>query len=85
MLDGLESESAGRICVMMTAMDVGNLPAALTRSGLELWLEVKLPDAEARTMILTQRIAELPNELREVDMEALVRRRKVSRGLISID
>ena len=33
MLDGLESESAGRICVMMTAMNVANLPAALTRSG----------------------------------------------------
>jgi ATP-dependent 26S proteasome regulatory subunit len=72
MLDGLESDSAGRICVMMTAMNVGNLPAALTRSGrVELWLEMKLPDIEARTMILTQRIAELPDELRTVDMEAL--------------
>ena len=28
MLDGLESASAGRICLMMTAMDVGNLPPA---------------------------------------------------------
>ena len=41
MLDGLESESAGRICVMMTAMEVGNLPLALVRSGrVELWLEM---------------------------------------------
>ena len=72
MLDGLESESAGRICVMMTAMNVGNLPPALTRSGrVELWLEMKLPDAEARTVILTQRITELPDELRKVDMTAL--------------
>jgi transitional endoplasmic reticulum ATPase len=72
MLDGLESESAGRICVMMTAMNVGNLPPALTRSGrVELWLEMKLPDAEARAIILTQRIAELPDELRNVDMGAL--------------
>jgi SpoVK/Ycf46/Vps4 family AAA+-type ATPase len=72
MLDGLESESAGRICVMMTAMNVANLPAALTRSGrVELWLEMKLPDGEARTVILTQRIAELPDELRKVDMAAL--------------
>jgi ATP-dependent 26S proteasome regulatory subunit len=72
MLDGLESESAGRICVMMTAMNVGNLPPALTRSGrVELWLEMKLPDAEARTVILTQRLAELPEELRKVDMAAL--------------
>jgi len=68
----LESESAGRICVMMTAMNVGNLPPALTRSGrVELWLEMKLPDAEARTVILTQRVAELPEELRKVDMAAL--------------
>ena len=45
MLDGLESESAGRICVMMTAMDVAHLPPALIRSGrVELWLEMKLPD-----------------------------------------
>ncbi len=72
MLDGLESESAGRICVMMTAMNVGNLPAALTRSGrVELWLEMKLPDGEARTVILRQRIAELPDELQKVDLVAL--------------
>lgn len=73
MLDGLESESAARICVMMTAMNVGNLPAALTRSGrVELWLEMKLPDGEARTVILRQRIAELPDELQKVDLAALM-------------
>ena len=39
MLDGLESASAERVCVMMTAMDVGHLPPALIRSGrIELWL-----------------------------------------------
>ena len=53
MLDGLESESAGRVCVMMTAMEVGHLPLALVRSGrVELWLEMTLPDAEARRTIL---------------------------------
>ncbi|HEY6988280.1 MAG TPA: ATP-binding protein, partial [Bryobacteraceae bacterium] len=58
MLDGLESESAGRICVMMTAMEVGNLPLALVRSGrVELWLEMKLPNVEARRAILNQQIA----------------------------
>jgi ATP-dependent 26S proteasome regulatory subunit len=72
MLDGLESESAGRICVMMTAMNVANLPPALTRSGrVELWLEMKSPDAEARGVILSQRIGELPEELRSVDMAGL--------------
>jgi transitional endoplasmic reticulum ATPase len=45
MLDGLESASAGRVCVMLTAMDVSNLPPALIRSGrIELWLEMHLPD-----------------------------------------
>ncbi len=49
MLDGLESKSAARVCVMMTAMDVGNLPPALVRSGrVELWLEMRLPDESAQ-------------------------------------
>ena len=49
MLDGLESASAGRVCVMMTAMEVGHLPPALLRSGrIELWLEMRLPDEAAR-------------------------------------
>ena len=52
-LDGLESGSAGRVCVIMTAMDVGSLPPALVRSGrIELWLETRLPDEEARAAIL---------------------------------
>lgn len=73
MLDGLESESAGRICVMMTAMNVANLPPALVRSGrVELWLEMKLPNAEARGQILERHIGELPEELRKVDVAALV-------------
>lgn len=73
MLDGLESESAGRICVMMTAMNVANLPPALVRSGrVELWLEMKLPNAEARTQILERHLGELPEELRKVDVAALV-------------
>jgi AAA+ superfamily predicted ATPase len=60
MLDGLESETAGQVCVMMTAMDVGHLPPALIRSGrIELWLEMRLPDEAARTEILEQLIAAL--------------------------
>jgi ATP-dependent 26S proteasome regulatory subunit len=73
MLDGLESESAGRVCVMMTAMNVASLPPALIRSGrMELWLEMKLPDAEARTLILERHLGELPEELRKVDVAAVV-------------
>jgi ATP-dependent 26S proteasome regulatory subunit len=73
MLDGLESESAGRVCVMLTAMNVANLPPALVRSGrVELWLEMKLPNAEARTQILTKHVSELPEEVRNVDLAALI-------------
>lgn len=72
-LDGLESESAGRVCVMMTAMDVGNLPPALIRSGrIELWLEMSLPDPEARATILSANISELPDVLAGADVPRLV-------------
>ena len=73
MLDGLESESAGRVCVMMTAMNVASLPAALIRSGrVELWLEMKLPSVEARAQILTRHIAALPAEMQKADVAALL-------------
>ena len=52
-LDGLESESVSNVCVMMTAMDLGNIPPALVRSGrIELWLEMKLPDAASRRQLM---------------------------------
>ena len=72
MLDGLESASAGRICLMMTAMDVGNLPPALVRSGrIELWLETRLPPAEARSAILRDHCERLPATIGDVDIEAI--------------
>jgi ATP-dependent 26S proteasome regulatory subunit len=73
MLDGLESESAGRVCVMMTAMNVAHLPPALVRSGrVELWLGMKLPDPPARTEILSEHLQSLPEELRNVDVPQLI-------------
>jgi len=73
MLDGLESQSAGRVCVMMTAMDVGNLPPAMIRSGrIELWLDMSLPDEEARTAIISAHLSQLPAALTEVDLPGLV-------------
>jgi transitional endoplasmic reticulum ATPase len=55
-LDDLESASVARVCVMMTAMNAGALPAAMLRSGrVELWLETRLPDALARASILENR------------------------------
>jgi len=53
LLDGIESESASRVCIMMTAMDAGKLPSPLLRSGrVELWLETKLPAADTRLKII---------------------------------
>jgi len=73
MIDGLESESAGRVCVMMTAMNVANLPPALVRSGrVELWLEMKLPIPQARTEILSALVRNLPAELQDLDVPRLV-------------
>ncbi|HLH53746.1 MAG TPA: ATP-binding protein [Verrucomicrobiae bacterium] len=73
MIDGLESESAGRVCVMMTAMNVAHLPPALVRSGrVELWLEMKLPDPEARANILSDYLKDLPEEIRQADVSKLI-------------
>jgi hypothetical protein len=72
LLDGLESETAGRVCVMMTVMDVGGLPPALVRSGrVELWLDMKMPDEAARSAILRQHLAGLPPSLGHVDLPQL--------------
>jgi len=73
MLDGLEGESAGRVCVMMTAMNVAHLPPALVRSGrVELWLGMKLPNAQARAEILAEHLQSLPEELRRVEVPQLL-------------
>jgi SpoVK/Ycf46/Vps4 family AAA+-type ATPase len=72
LLDGLESETAGRVCVMMTVMDVAALPPALVRSGrVELWLDLRLPDAAARAAILSQHLADLPSAIASVDPQQL--------------
>ncbi len=73
MLDGLESESSGRVCVMMTAMNVASLPPALIRSGrVELWLEMRLPDAGARAQILATLVEALPGEMQPVEIPTLL-------------
>jgi predicted AAA+ superfamily ATPase len=73
LLDGLESKSAGRVTVMMTAMDVAGLPPALVRSGrIELWLETRLPDPSARTKIVEDHAAALPSEIGPVEVGAIV-------------
>jgi AAA+ superfamily predicted ATPase len=72
LLDGLESKSAGRVTVMLTAMDVAGLPPALVRSGrIELWLETSLPNLEARTQIIADHVAALPETVKGIDVAAL--------------
>lgn len=69
MLDGLESKSVGRVCVILTAMDVGNLPPALIRSGrIELWLDMQYPDTAARTEILSKQLKDSPPPLNTIDI-----------------
>lgn len=82
-LDGLESAGNGNVCIMITAMDPGSLPPALLRSGrIELWLETKLPDEEARCAILEQKLAKLPASFPAVDLALLA---SASRGLTGAD
>jgi ATP-dependent 26S proteasome regulatory subunit len=74
LLDGLESETAGRVCVMMTVMDVATLPPALVRSGrVELWLQMRLPDEAARSVIMRRHLAGLPRTIGTVDEDRLAR------------
>ncbi len=83
MLDGLESASAERVCIMMTAMDPASLPPALLRSGrVELWLETRLPDAEARESIFRESLSKLPNPICTSDSVSLA---AASHGLTGAD
>ncbi|MCA8910960.1 MAG: ATP-binding protein [Planctomycetes bacterium] len=73
LLDGIESDGSGRVCVVMTAMDVAQLPPALIRSGrIELWLELALPNPDARRKIIERDIENLPEALRPSGLPALV-------------
>lgn len=55
LMDGMESDSASKICVMMTVMDPTKIPDALVRSGrVELWLETFPPDEPTRARIFAR-------------------------------
>lgn len=72
-LDGIESEEAGQLTILLTAMEIGHLPPALIRSGrVELWLEMKYPDPGARRRILEQRIARSIPDAPALDLERIV-------------
>ena len=83
MLDGLESASAERVCVMMTAMEISSIPAAMLRSGrVELWLETRLPDEAAREAIFRDRLHKLSEPMARTDTALLA---AASRGLTGAD
>lgn len=72
LLDGLESETASNVCVMMTAMDVKKIPDALLRSGrVELWLETMSPDEATRGRILQRWMGSDLPEYEKIDYAAL--------------
>jgi len=80
-LDGLESASSGRVCVMITAMEPADLPAAILRSGrIELWLETRLPDKSARAEIFREKLTSLPPPLCLADIETLASASRGSSG-----
>ncbi len=72
MLDGLEGNSSGRVCVIMTAMDVSHIPRALVRSGrIELWLEMKMPNLSSRKAILAAILARWPALYHGLDIDRI--------------
>lgn len=71
MLDGLEGQSNGRVCVMLTAMELQHIPPALMRSGrVELWLQMRYPDAAARVELLRRLCSGLPAGIAPINFEA---------------
>ncbi len=59
------------------------LPAAVLRSGrVELWLEMRLPDEEARLAILRAKLAHLPAPFADADVSVIA---SASSGLTGAD
>jgi len=68
-LDGLEGKSNGRVCVILTAMELQHIPPALMRSGrVELWLQMGYPDRPARHEVLRRLTAALPDKYATFDL-----------------
>lgn len=83
LLDGIESVSSERVCVMMTAMEPSRLPMAVLRSGrIELWLETRLPDQQARKAIFGDLLTGAPPPFPSADFESLA---GATKGLTGAD
>jgi transitional endoplasmic reticulum ATPase len=75
LLDGMESESASKVCVMMTVMDPIHIPDALLRSGrVELWLETSPPDAAIRAAMFERWNSGVHTDSAALDTERLAAR-----------
>ncbi|SFF92294.1 ATPase family associated with various cellular activities (AAA) [Novosphingobium sp. CF614] len=71
-LDGLESATQANVCIVMTAMDIADMPPAMLRSGrVEVWLEMRLPDVAKRLAIIRHYAASLPVEFALEDEAAV--------------
>ncbi len=82
-LDGMESENAGKVCVMMTVMDAAKVPDALTRSGrVELWLQTKPPVASTRERILERWSGDVLPQMSSLDFPKLA---ELTEGLVPAD
>ena len=74
LLDGLESKSNQSITVIMTTMHLSSIPDALIRSGrVELWLEMKLPNEEARRDILNSNITKGKLKPSKKELEIIIK------------
>src|SRR2546428_6162398 len=73
MLGALERQGRFRGRGSRSAMNLQHLPPALVRSGrVELWLEMKLPDAEARKRILENHLCGITAELSNCDLARVI-------------
>lgn len=74
LLDGLESKANKGITVVMTTMLLSSIPDALVRSGrIELWLEMKLPNEEARIDILKTYLSKGKLQPSKEELSAIVK------------
>jgi ATP-dependent 26S proteasome regulatory subunit len=83
MLDGLESETSGKVAVIMTAMNPNHMPPALLRSGrVELWIETRPPSDSVRAEIIAADVATLPKQFRDYEFAKIG---DVTRGFNAAD
>lgn len=70
LLDGIESNKRADICIIVTCMNLKNIPSCLIRGGrLELVLITSLPDITLRNMIFSSALNKMVRSLYEYNPE----------------